>query len=110
MSTWANPWINKALTMFSALLALTLAQGITTAPDPLDRLRLALTPAVHNTHEVVLDCRVTDKALTDCRSTGKPLDEKMMEQALRLTAGIVVPQAMADAGDGHVRVKMNLAP
>jgi hypothetical protein len=96
--------------MFSALLALTLSQGITTAPDHLDRLRLALSPAVRNVHEVVLDCRVADKALVDCRSTGKPLDDKMMEQALRLTAGLVVPSAMADAGNGHVRVKMNLAP
>ena len=96
--------------MFVPLLALSLVQGLTASPSRLDRLQQPPAPAASSATVVVLDCRVQAKGLTDCRALNAAPDSGAVAEALRMAAGIVVPQALADAGAGRIKVKMNVTP
>jgi hypothetical protein len=96
--------------MLVPLLALSLIQGLPSSPSRLDRLQQPAASAPASATLVVLDCQVAAKGLTDCKAVNDVLDSGMVAEALRMAAGIVVPQALADSGAGRIKVKMNVAP
>jgi hypothetical protein len=96
--------------MIVSLLALSLAQGLIVSPSRLDRLQPSPAPAASSATVVVLDCQVQARGLTDCRALNDAPDSGAVAEALRMAAAIVVPQALADAGAGRIKVKMNVTP
>jgi hypothetical protein len=96
--------------MFVPLLVLSLTQGISASPSRLDRLQQAPAPVASSATVVVLDCQVQAKTLTDCRALNDAPDSGAVAEALRMAAAIVVPQALADAGAGRIKVKINVTP
>jgi hypothetical protein len=96
--------------MFVPLLALSLVQGISPSPSRLDRLQQLPATVASSATVVVLDCQVQARSLTDCRALNDAPDSGAVAEALRMAAGIVVPRALADAGAGRIKVKMNVTP
>jgi hypothetical protein len=96
--------------MLVPLLALSLIQGVSASPSRLDRLQQSPAPVAAPATVVVLDCEVQAKTLTDCRALNDAPDSGAVTEALRMAAAIVVPQALADAGAGRIKVKMNVTP
>jgi methylmalonyl-CoA mutase cobalamin-binding subunit len=99
----------------AALLALSLNQGAAASPSKLDQLaqpaaeappaQVAESKAV----SVVLDCQIAAKALTDCKAVNDAVDAAVLAEAIRLAAGVPVPEALADSG-ARIRIRMNVAP
>ena len=91
-----------------ALLALSLSQGAAAQPSKLDQLAQPAAAAPQQV-SVVLDCQIAAKALTDCKAVNEVADLSRVAEAIRLAAGVAVPQALADSG-ARIRIRMNVAP
>jgi len=74
-----------------ALLALSLSQGAAAQPSKLDQLAQPAAVAPQQI-SVVLDCQIAAKALTDCKAVNEVADLSRVAEAIRLAAGVAVPQ------------------
>ena len=106
----------------AALLALSLAQGVSAQPSKLDQVSAATAqpskleqvsaepakPA--NVAVVVLNCQVDAKALIDCKAVNPDVDSHAAAEAIRMAAGITVPDSLAANGPSRIMIRMNVAP
>lgn len=89
--------------MLLQVLALTSALGAhATAPAPaLDAAPIAF----------VVDCQVSGQALTDCKVVdADPVTNSRAATALKLAAQIQVPESMALANPGRIKIRLNVNP
>ena len=96
----------------AALLALSLAQGSPVQPTKLDQLAQpapVVTVSERAVVSVVLDCQIAAKSLTDCKAVSEANDAHVLAEAIRMAAGVAVPDALADSC-ARIRVRMNVAP
>jgi methylmalonyl-CoA mutase cobalamin-binding subunit len=93
-----------------ALLALSLSQGAAVQSNKLAQMaEPAAAPAASQAVAVILDCQIAAKSLTDCKAVNEVADASVVAQAIRLAAGVAVPDALADSGV-RIRIRMNVAP
>ena len=97
----------------AALLALSLSHGAEVQSNKLDQLAqpaVATTPAsAPKAVAVILDCQIAAKALTDCKPVEAVADASVVAEAVRMAAGVAIPDALADSGI-RIRIRMNVAP
>ena len=92
----------------AALLALTVSQGAV-SPGKLEQL--AAEPAKPaNITAVVLNCQVEAKALVDCKAVSPDVDSHAAAEAVRMAAGVTVPDSLSAAGPARILIRMNVAP
>ena len=86
------------------LAPLLMAAALSTGPT------LRETPAAPSSQAAVLvDCQVSGQALTDCQAVeGEPFDPTQVAEAERLASQIEVPEAVALANPGRIRVRMTV--
>lgn len=59
----------------------------------------------------VVDCAVSGQALTDCKVVdADPATNPRAASALKLAAQIQVPESMAAAGPGRIKIRLNVNP
>lgn len=92
----------------AALLALTVAQGAPAA-GKLDQLA-AEPPKADNVAVVVLNCQVDAKALVDCKAVNADADSHAAAEAIRMAAGVTVPESLAAGGPSRILIRMKVAP
>jgi hypothetical protein len=99
--------------MLVSLLVMSLAQSAVSRPTPLgapDDSAARIPAAVSAATPVVLDCQVAERSLTDCKAVNAVSDTGVVAEAIRMAAGIVVPQGLAESGIARIKVKMNVTP
>ncbi len=94
--------------MFFQVLAFTAALGAHSAPQ-------AAVPAAAVEPEAqsafVVDCQVSGQALTDCKVVdADPATDLRAATALKLAAQIQVPEAVALANPGRMKIRLNVNP
>ena len=95
----------------AALLALSLSHGAPVQSDKLGQLPQPAeqAPAASKAVPVILDCQIAAKALTDCKAVNEVADAGVVAEAIRMAAGVAVPDALADSG-ARIRIRMNVTP
>ena len=89
----------------AALFAAALSSAVSPKAAPAE-----LAPALSAT-AVLLDCQVTGAGLRDCRVPDEdPANDAQRAEALRLAAQIEVPEDLALANPGRIRIKLNVNP
>lgn len=59
----------------------------------------------------VIDCQVSGQSLTDCKVVdGDPDTDARAAKALKLAADIQVPETLALANPGRIKIKLNVNP
>jgi hypothetical protein len=67
-------------------------------------------PGAASANAVLIDCLVSGESLTDCRLVDAELGSSKGEAALKLAAQVQVPEAMALANPGRIRIRLNVNP
>lgn len=67
-------------------------------------------PDVVSVNAVLIDCLVSGESLTDCRLVDAELGSSKGQAALKLAAQVQVPEAMALANPGRIRIRLNVNP
>ena len=97
----------------AALLALSLSSGAQAQSNKLDQLAQPVAQTVSapasKAVSVILDCQIAAKALTDCKAINAVSDSTAVAEAIRMAAGVAIPDALADSG-ARIRIRMNVAP
>jgi hypothetical protein len=92
--------------MLFQVFALTAAIGVHTPA-------VAVVPVVDQVpvSAFVVDCQVSGQALTDCKVVdADPATNPRAASALQLAAQIQVPESMAAANPGRIKVRLNVNP
>lgn len=84
------------------LTILAAAAAISGAPAP--------QPGAVSPNAVLVDCLVSGESLTDCRLVDAELGSSQGEAALKLATQVQVPEAMALANPGRIRIRLNVNP
>ncbi|MDR3508155.1 MAG: hypothetical protein P4L64_09690 [Caulobacteraceae bacterium] len=95
------------------LSVLALIAATATAPQTkLDHLTQDPAPqmvAAENVTIVYLGCQIRQTALAECQVVNNdPVEPGAAAEAMKLAAGMSVPQALADRLGGHIVVKLNV--
>ena len=88
------------------VLALTAAVGVHTPA-------VAVVPVLDQmpVSAFVVDCAVSGQSLTDCKVVdGDPATNPRAASALKLAAQIQVPESMASANPGRIKIRLNVNP
>jgi len=93
--------------MFFQVLAISAAIGAHTPTSAQAPAILEAIPA----DAYVVDCLVSGQALTDCKVVdADPSTNARAATALRLAAQIQVPESLAAANPGRIKIKLNVNP
>jgi hypothetical protein len=90
------------LTVLAAAAAVLSGSSAAQAPSP------AASPVEIATNAVLVDCQVSDAALTDCKAVDA--DGDRAAAAVKLAAQVEVPESFALANPGRIRIKMTVNP
>src|SRR5258708_5461188 len=97
----------------AALLALSLSNGAQAQSNKLAQLARPAAQTVSapasQAVAVILDCQIAAKALTDCKAINAVAEAGVVAEAIRMAAGVAIPDALADSG-ARIRIRMNVAP
>ena len=86
------------------LAPLLMAAALSTGPTPRET-----SAAPVNEAAVLVDCQVSGQSLTDCQAVDEEaFDATQVAEAERLAAQIEVPEAVALANPGRIRVRMTV--
>lgn len=97
--------------MLFQVLAFTAALGAHSAPQAAVPAAAVEPMAQVAQNAFVVDCQVSGQALTDCKVVdGDPATDARAATALKLAAQIEVPEAMALANPGRVKIRLNVNP
>lgn len=93
--------------MLFQVFALTAALGAHTQSLPTTPAMIEQVPAT----AFVVDCQVSGQSLTDCKVVdGDPATNERAATALKLAAQIQVPESMALANPGRIKLRLNVNP
>ncbi len=94
--------------MLFQVLAFTAALGAHSAPQAAVPAA-AVEPVAQNAF--VVDCQVSGQALTDCKVVdADPATDARAATALKLAAQIQVPEGVALANPGRMKIRLNVNP